>query len=53
MADLHFELVTPEKLAVRTMCSWWLCPALKVILAFSADHAPVMSTIRSALSIYA
>lgn len=53
MADLHFELVTPEKL-VRSEEAWMVVvPGTEGDFGVLAGHAPFMSTVRNGdLAIY-
>ncbi len=54
MADLHFELVTPEKLVRSDDVFMVVVPGTEGDFGVLANHAPVMSTIRDAdLVIYA
>jgi F-type H+-transporting ATPase subunit epsilon len=54
MADLHFELVTPEKLVRSDDVFMVVVPGTEGDFGVLAGHAPVMSTIRDAeLMIYA
>ncbi|MEO9601326.1 ATP synthase F1 subunit epsilon [Parasphingorhabdus sp.] len=54
MANLHFELVTPEKLVRSDDVFMVVVPGTEGDFGVLADHAPVMSTIRDAdLVIYA
>ena len=53
MADLHFELVTPEKLVRSEDVYMVVVPGSEGDFGVLAGHAPVMSTIRDgALSVY-
>jgi F-type H+-transporting ATPase subunit epsilon len=54
MADLHFELVTPEKLVRSEDVYMVVVPGTEGDFGVLAGHAPVMSTIRDdgALSVY-
>ncbi|MBQ0772696.1 MAG: ATP synthase F1 subunit epsilon [Sphingomonadales bacterium] len=54
MADLHFELVTPEKLVRSEEVFMVVVPGTEGDFGVLANHAGVMSTIRDAdLVIYA
>ncbi len=54
MANLHFELVTPEKLVRSDDVYMVVVPGSEGDFGVLADHAPVMSTIRDGeLSIFA
>lgn len=46
MADLHFELVTPEKLVRSEDVHMVVVPGTEGDFGVLAGHAPVMSTIR-------
>ncbi|VWX58576.1 ATP synthase F1 subunit epsilon [Sphingorhabdus sp. 109] len=48
MANLHFELVTPEKLVRSEDVYMVVVPGTEGDMGVLADHAPVMSTIRDA-----
>ena len=53
MADLHFELVTPEKLVRSEDVYMVVVPGSEGDFGVMAGHAPVMSTIRDGeLAIY-
>ena len=53
MADLHFELVTPERLVRSEEVHMVVVPGTEGDFGVLAGHAPVMSTIRSGeLAIY-
>ena len=53
MADLHFELVTPEKLLRSEDVHMVVVPGTEGDFAVLAGHAPFMSVIRSGeLAIY-
>lgn len=53
MADLHFELVTPEKLVRSEDVHMVVVPGSEGDFGVLAGHAPVMSTIRDgALAVY-
>ncbi len=53
MADLHFELVTPEKLIRSEDVHMVVVPGSEGDFGVLAGHAPVMSTIRDGeLAIY-
>ena len=53
MADLHFELVTPEKLVVAEDVYMVVVPGTEGEFGVLAGHAPYMSTLRDGdLSIY-
>lgn len=47
MADLHFELVTPEKLVRSEEVHMVVVPGTEGDFGVLAGHAPVMSTIRA------
>ncbi len=47
MADLHFELVTPEKLVRSEDVHMVVVPGSEGDFGVLAGHAPVMSTIRA------
>ncbi len=47
MADLHFELVTPEKLVRSEDVHMVVVPGTEGDFGVLAGHAPVMSTIRA------
>ena len=47
MADLHFELVTPEKLVRSEDVHMVVVPGTEGDFGALAGHAPVMSTIRA------
>ncbi len=54
MANLHFELVTPEKLVRSDDVYMVVVPGTEGDFGVLAGHAPVMSTIRDGeLSIFA
>ncbi|MEH6716807.1 ATP synthase F1 subunit epsilon [Parasphingorhabdus flavimaris] len=54
MANLHFELVTPEKLVRSDDVFMVVVPGTEGDFGVLANHAPVMATIRDAdLVIYA
>ena len=54
MANLHFELVTPEKLVRSDDVYMVVVPGAEGDFGVLAGHAPFMSTIRdAALTIYA
>lgn len=54
MANLHFELVTPEKLVRSDDVFMVVVPGTEGDFGVLAGHAPVMSTIRDGeLSIFA
>lgn len=54
MANLHFELVTPERLVRSDDVYMVVVPGTEGDFGVLADHAPVMSTIRDGeLSIFA
>ena len=55
MADLHFELVTPEKLVRSESVHMVVVPGGEGDFGVLAGHAPVMTTIRAdgELAIYA
>ena len=54
MADLHFELVTPEKLVLSEDVYMVVVPGSEGDMGIMAGHAPVMSTIKdnAELSVY-
>jgi F-type H+-transporting ATPase subunit epsilon len=53
MADLHFELVTPERLILSEDVHMVVVPGSEGDFGVLAGHAPVMSTIRDGeLAIY-
>ena len=53
MADLHFELVTPERLLRSEEVHMVVVPGTEGDFGVLAGHAPVMSTIRNGeLAIY-
>ena len=53
MADLHFELVTPERLVRSEEVHMVVVPGSEGDFGVLAGHAPVMSTIRDGeLAIY-
>ena len=53
MADLHFELVTPERLVRSEDVHMVVGPGTEGDFGVLAGHAPVMSTIRSGeLAVY-
>jgi len=53
MADLHFELVTPEKLLRSEEVYMVVVPGSEGDFGVLAGHAPFMSTVRSGeLAIY-
>jgi F-type H+-transporting ATPase subunit epsilon len=53
MADLHFELVTPERLIRSEDVHMVVVPGTEGDFGVLAGHAPYMSTLRSAdLAIY-
>jgi F-type H+-transporting ATPase subunit epsilon len=53
MADLHFELVTPERLVRSEDVYMVVVPGSEGDFGVMAGHAPVMSTIRDGeLAIY-
>ena len=53
MADLHFELVTPERLVRSEDVYMVVVPGTEGDFGVMAGHAPVMSTIRDGeLAIY-
>ena len=53
MADLHFELVTPERLILSEDVHMVVVPGSEGDFGVMAGHAPVMSTIRDGeLAIY-
>jgi len=47
VADLHFELVTPEKLVRSEEVHMVVVPGTEGDFGVLAGHAPVMSTIRA------
>ena len=53
MADLHFELVTPERLVLSEDVHMVVVPGTEGDFGVLAGHAPAMSTIRNgALAVY-
>ena len=54
MADLHFELVTPEKLVLSEDVYMVVVPGSEGDMGIMAGHAPVMTTIKdnAELSVY-
>jgi len=53
MADLHFELVTPEKLVVSDDVHMVVVPGTEGEFGVMAGHAPFMSTLKDGdLAIY-
>ena len=46
MADLHFELVTPERAVLSTDAHMVVVPGSEGDMGILAGHAPVMTTIR-------
>ena len=53
MADLHFELVTPERLVRSEEVYMVVVPGTEGDFGVLAGHAPVMSTIRDGeLAVY-
>jgi F-type H+-transporting ATPase subunit epsilon len=53
MADLHFELVTPEKLLVSEDVHMVVVPGTEGEAGILAGHAPYMTTLRDGdISIY-
>jgi len=53
MADLHFELVTPEKLVMSDDVHMVVVPGVEGEFGVMAGHAPYMSTLRDGdLAIY-
>ena len=53
MADLHFELVTPERLVRSEEVHMVVVPGSEGDFGVLAGHAPVMSTIRNGeLAVY-
>ena len=53
MADLHFELVTPERLVRSDDVYMVVVPGTEGDFGVLAGHAPVMSTIRNGeLAVY-
>ena len=53
MADLHFELVTPEKLVVSEDVHMVVVPGTEGQFGVLAGHAPYMSTLRDGeLAVY-
>ena len=53
MADLHFELVTPEKLLMSDEVYMVVVPGTEGEFGVLADHAPFMSTLRDGeLAVY-
>jgi F-type H+-transporting ATPase subunit epsilon len=53
MADLHFELVTPEKLVRSDEVHMVVVPGVEGDFGVMAGHAPFMTTLRDAeLKVY-
>ena len=53
MADLHFELVTPEKLVMSEDVHMVVVPGAEGQFGVMAGHAPYMSTLRDGeLAVY-
>ena len=53
MADLHFELVTPEKLVLSEEVHMVVVPGVEGEFGVMAGHAPFMSTLRDGeLAVY-
>lgn len=53
MADLHFDLVTPEKLVQSEDVHMVVVPGVEGDFGVMAGHAPVMSTLRDGeLAVY-
>ena len=53
MADLHFELVTPERLVRSEAVHMVVVPGAEGDFGVLAGHAPIMSTIRNGeLAVY-
>jgi F-type H+-transporting ATPase subunit epsilon len=53
MADLHFELLTPEKLVVSEDVHMVVVPGTEGDFGVMAGHAPYMSTLRGGeLAVY-
>jgi F-type H+-transporting ATPase subunit epsilon len=53
MADLHFELVTPEKLVMSDDVHMVVVPGTEGEFGVMAGHAPFMSTLRDGeLAVY-
>lgn len=53
MADLHFELVTPEKLVMSEDVHMVVVPGSEGQFGVMAGHAPYMSTLRDGeLAVY-
>jgi F-type H+-transporting ATPase subunit epsilon len=53
MADLHFELVTPEKLIMSEEVHMVVVPGTEGEFGVMAGHAPFMSTLRDGeLAVY-
>jgi F-type H+-transporting ATPase subunit epsilon len=53
MADLHFELATPERLVLSEDVHMVVVPGTEGDFGVLAGHAPVMSTIRDGeLAVY-
>ncbi len=46
MADIHFELVTPERAVLSTNAHMVVVPGSEGDMGILAGHAPVMTTIR-------
>jgi F-type H+-transporting ATPase subunit epsilon len=47
MADLHFELVTPDKLVMAEDVHMVIVPGLEGESGIMAGHAPYMTTLRN------
>jgi len=47
MADLHFELVTPEKLVIAADVDMVVVPGTEGESGIMAGHAPYMTTLRN------
>ena len=53
MADLHFELVTPEKLVLAEDVDMVVVPGTEGEAGIMAGHAPYMTTLRNGeLAVY-
>ena len=53
MADLHFELVTPEKLVLSEDVYMVVVPGTEGEFGVMANHAPVMTTLKDGqLAVY-
>ena len=47
MADLHFELVTPDRLVMSDDVYMVVVPGLEGDLGIMVDHAPYMTTLKN------